>query len=72
MNETLAVADFTFGVSSNVSDSGVGQATKKVPRRLNLPVDTEDATVDRNGRKIQETDTPSWGWPAWAFPLRST
>ncbi|KAK5831749.1 hypothetical protein PVK06_015548 [Gossypium arboreum] len=58
MNETLAVADITFGVSSDFSNSGVGRATKKVHRRLNLPADTEDETVDGNGRKIEETDTP--------------
>lgn len=44
--------------SPNVSNSSVGQATKKVRRRSDLPVDTKDLTVDGNERKIQETYTP--------------
>lgn len=33
MNETLAVVDFTFGVSPNVSNSGVGWATAELTSR---------------------------------------
>ncbi|MBA0752022.1 hypothetical protein Gogos_000903 [Gossypium gossypioides] len=39
-------------------NSGVGRSTKKVRTRSDLPPESEDPTVDRNGQKIQGFDLP--------------
>ncbi|MBA0572737.1 hypothetical protein Golob_003060, partial [Gossypium lobatum] len=54
MGETLSVADFVIDVYPAVSNTDNGRATKKVRRWPDLPPDTNDPTVDENGRKLLE------------------
>ncbi|PPR94553.1 hypothetical protein GOBAR_AA26115 [Gossypium barbadense] len=58
MNESLPTGDFVMGAIDVGSNSGVGQATKKVRRRPDMPPDVEDLMVDGNGRKVQSPKTP--------------
>ncbi|MBA0868679.1 hypothetical protein Goshw_017348, partial [Gossypium schwendimanii] len=54
MGETLSVADFVIAVYLAVSSTDSGRAMKKVRRWPDLPPDTDDPTVDENGRKLPE------------------
>ncbi|KAK5833294.1 hypothetical protein PVK06_017116 [Gossypium arboreum] len=58
MNESLPTGDFVMVAIDVGSNSGVGQATKKVRRRPDMPLDVEDLMVDGNGRKVQSPKTP--------------
>ncbi|MBA0743084.1 hypothetical protein Gogos_005803, partial [Gossypium gossypioides] len=46
------------GANPSGSNSGVGRATKKVHSKTELPLDTDDPTVDGNGQKVQESEVP--------------
>ncbi|MBA0813612.1 hypothetical protein Gohar_027445 [Gossypium harknessii] len=58
MSEALAVADFVVGAIIDVSNSGVGRITKKIRRQLELSADTNDPTMDGDGRKVLEVAVP--------------
>ncbi|MBA0843695.1 hypothetical protein Goarm_000861 [Gossypium armourianum] len=58
MIETLPMVEFTMDVNYSRLNSGVGRSTKKVRTRSDLPPESEDPTVDRNGQKIQGFDLP--------------
>ncbi|MBA0712519.1 hypothetical protein Golax_011618, partial [Gossypium laxum] len=48
MSGALTVSEFATGANLVISNFGVGRVTKKVRRRLDLPVDIDDPTVDGN------------------------
>ncbi|MBA0739476.1 hypothetical protein Gogos_012745 [Gossypium gossypioides] len=54
MSGALTVSEFATGANLVISNFGVGRVTKKVRRRLDLPVDIDDPTVDGNGLKVME------------------
>ncbi|MBA0757788.1 hypothetical protein Gotri_020854 [Gossypium trilobum] len=53
MDNTLPTMDFVVGANPLGSNSDVGQATKKVRTKSNLPPNTDDLTVDANRQYIQ-------------------
>ncbi|MBA0697652.1 hypothetical protein Goari_021185, partial [Gossypium aridum] len=53
--EILSVVEFVVGASPASSNSCIGRATKKVRRRLDLPLDFDDPILDGNGRKLAKT-----------------
>ncbi|MBA0587170.1 hypothetical protein Gorai_000304, partial [Gossypium raimondii] len=52
MSGALTVSEFATGANLVISNFGVGRVTKKVRRRLDLPVDIDDSTVDGNGQYL--------------------
>ncbi|MBA0582400.1 hypothetical protein Gorai_024549, partial [Gossypium raimondii] len=52
MSETLSMVEFVVKASPASSNFGIGHATKKGRRQLDLPLDSDGPTVDKNGRKI--------------------
>ncbi|MBA0874524.1 hypothetical protein Goshw_017973 [Gossypium schwendimanii] len=56
------MVEFTMDVNYSRLNSGVGRSTKKVRTRSDLPPESEDPTVDRNGQKIQGFDLPKAKW----------
>lgn len=54
MSGTLPVADFVIGANPFGLNIGIGRATKKVRRRPDLLLDTDDPAMEENGRKLSE------------------
>ncbi|PPD74788.1 hypothetical protein GOBAR_DD28280 [Gossypium barbadense] len=54
MSETLSMVEFVVKANPASSNFGIGHATKKGRRQLDLPLDSDGPTVDKNGRKIPE------------------
>ncbi|PPR91714.1 hypothetical protein GOBAR_AA28968 [Gossypium barbadense] len=54
MNGSLLSTNFVVGKSLTRSNSGVGQAKKKVRRRTDPSPNMDDLIVDENGQKIED------------------
>ncbi|MFQ6622452.1 hypothetical protein Gotur_001564 [Gossypium turneri] len=57
MIDTLSTVDFAVGSNPSGSSSDVGQATKKVRTKPNFLPDMDDPTANRNGQKVQNSNT---------------
>lgn len=55
--EDLTILEFAIKANLATLNSGVSRVMKKVRRRPELPVDTNDPTLDGNGQQIMEEAT---------------